>query len=256
MAEEVAEERDAHGGAPRTRLNLSWRERLRDWVESFDLTPRQLLVGLVLTAVAAVGGWHLLAPEPLPPEMTLPVASAPGGGETSVPGPSVPGATSSSTAPEDEEEVVVHVAGAVRRPGVVQLAEGARLADAVAAAGGAADDADLAQVNLAALAEDGQQVYVPRPGEALPTPPAGSADRGVTGGSGEGAGAGAGTELVNINTAGLDELEELPGIGPVLAQAIVDHREQEGQFTSVEQLLDVRGIGEVRFEDLRELVAV
>ena len=142
--------------------------------------------------------------------------------------------------------VVVHVAGRVRSPGVYTLEPGARLVDAVEAAGGALRNADLAALNLAALAVDGTQVYVPAEGEAA---------AGVAGSGGAAAG-GASEGLVNINTAGLAELETLPRVGEVLAQRIIDYRTANGPFASVDALLDVSGIGESTLEGFRDLVTV
>lgn len=143
-------------------------------------------------------------------------------------------------------EVVVHVSGAVAEAGVVTLPAGARVADAVAAAGGVVDGAELAAVNLARLLTDGEHVHVPREGEA--PPPSDAAPGGPS------AGADGGT--VDLNRAGAAELETLPGIGPALAQRIIAHREQHGPFREVGQLRDVSGIGEKRFQDLAPLVTV
>lgn len=137
----------------------------------------------------------------------------------------------------------VHVVGAVRAPGVVQLPNGARVVDAIAAAGGAGEGADLGRVNLAAKVTDGQRIAVPVVGEVM----ASGAESGAvedTGGP------------VNLNTATAKQLEELPGIGPTLAEAIVSERERAGGFKSVEDLQRVRGIGPARFETLSELVTV
>ena len=143
--------------------------------------------------------------------------------------------------------VVVSVVGLVARPGLVTLPSGARVAEAVEAAGGLLPEADPASVNLAAVVTDGQQVAVgvpAAPGSAPPGP--GSAPR---------AGRGAGGPL-DLNTAGVAELDALPGIGPVLAQRIVDHRTREGPFTSVDQLDDVPGIGPSIAAELAGLVGV
>jgi competence protein ComEA len=138
--------------------------------------------------------------------------------------------------------LVVHVVGAVRRPGLFRLREGARVADAVARAGGPTRRADLSVVNLAAPLADGQQVLVPR------RAPPGSAQGGTTS-----AGVGAGVK-VSLAIATVEQLDELPGIGPVTAQKIVDWRTAHGPFRSVEDLDDVPGIGPARVEQLRDLV--
>ena len=146
-------------------------------------------------------------------------------------------------------EAVVHVAGAVVRPGVYTLAAGSRVADAIEAGGGPAPEADLDRLNLAAKVVDGQRVLVTRRGE--PAPP----DEGTTGGGDPASGVGSG-ERLNLNTATKAQLEALPGIGPSMAQAILDQRQRRGGFRSVRDLLDVRGIGDARFAELRDLVSV
>lgn len=142
-------------------------------------------------------------------------------------------------------QLVVHVVGAVRRPGLYRLDEGSRVADAVALAGGAGAKADLAAVNLAAPLADGTQVLVPRRGETA-TAGAGVASPGIATASPAGP--------VRLSTATLEQLDALPGVGPVTAQRIVQHREAFGPFRSVEELDAVPGIGPARLEQLRELV--
>jgi competence protein ComEA len=134
--------------------------------------------------------------------------------------------------------LVVHVAGAVRRPGVYRVRAGARVADAVQLAGGARRRADLTQVNLAQKLEDGRQVIVPVRAAGVPV------------------GAVAPAGPVNLNTATLEQLDELDGIGPATAQAILTYREAHGGFSSVEELDQVPGIGEVTLAALREAVTV
>ncbi|HMK08881.1 MAG TPA: ComEA family DNA-binding protein [Anaerolineales bacterium] len=135
----------------------------------------------------------------------------------------------------------VHVAGAVRRPGIVELPPGAIIDDALTAAGGALPGADLDSLNLAAVVEAGQRILVPLPGTAI-APPA------------EAAAAPAGT--LDLNRASAADLESLPGIGPSLASAIVQYRDQNGPFRSVEDLLNVPGIGPTRLAQLRSLVSI
>ncbi len=140
--------------------------------------------------------------------------------------------------------LLVHVAGAVRRPGVYRLRTGARVEDAVRRAGGARPRADLTQVNLAAEVEDGRQVIVPR-------------QVGAGGGAAPVAGAAPVPGVPqNLNTATLEQLDTLSGVGPATAQNILDYREANGGFSSVEELGEVPGIGEVRMAALRELVRV
>ena len=136
--------------------------------------------------------------------------------------------------------LVVHVVGAVRRAGLFRLPEGARVADALTRAGGPTRKADLSAVNLAAPLADGQQIVVPRHG------PGGSAATGV-------AGAGGGTK-VSLGLATVEQLDELPGIGPITAQKIVDWRASHGPLRSVEDLDAIPGIGPARVEQLRDLV--
>ena len=152
--------------------------------------------------------------------------------------------------------VVVHVAGAVQRPGVVRLPAGSRIVDAVDAAGGTAADVDLAAVNLAAVLEDGAMVLVPRIGEAA-VPPGGEMT-GIPGpGTASGTPAGPGSAAaVNLNTADSDRLQTLPRVGPVLAERIIAWRTEHGKFTRPEDLDAVPGIGEAMLAALLPLVAV
>lgn len=154
------------------------------------------------------------------------------------------------------EQVLVHVAGEVRRPGVYRLKDGMRVDDAVRLAGGATRRADLGAVNLAAKVEDGRQVLVPRRAPAGRAAPAGAAGPGAAaGGAADAAGAGGGGPL-NLNTATLEQLDTLDGVGPATAQKILDFREERGGFGSVEELGEIPGIGEKRLAALRETVTV
>ena len=153
--------------------------------------------------------------------------------------------------------VVVHVTGAVSRPGVVTLPPGSRVTDAINAVGGASAEADTQQLNLARVLTDGEQIRVPRIGEVLPDPapqPGGAATPSVGTAPGKTNGGASGT--ININTASASELEKLPGIGPALAQRIVEYRDSHGPFTSVDSLTDVPGIGKAKLEGLREQATV
>ncbi len=155
--------------------------------------------------------------------------------------------------------VVVHVVGAVRRPGLLRLREGARVADALARAGGAKRSADLAAVNLAAPLVDGVQIFVPSRSSAAGGRPGVSPGLGTEGDSaglsgGAAAGAGGVGRKLSLATATAEELDELPGVGPVTAQTILDYRSEHGPFRSVEDLDAVPGIGPARIEQLRDLV--
>ena len=189
---------------------------------------RLLLVVAGSLALILLGGRFVLGAgtttvAPLPPPPT------PGAGVTGLPA----------------ARVVVDVVGAVRRPGLYRLEHGSRIADVVARAGGATRKADLSQVNLAAPLADGEQVVVPRRGVAVAGPGAGTG----------GAGGAPSTGPVHLSTATLDELDSLPGIGPVTAQKILDYRAKHGAFTSVDELDAVPGIGPSRMDQLRDLVA-
>ena len=143
--------------------------------------------------------------------------------------------------------IYVQVAGAVRRPGVYRVPADARVFQAVTEAGGFTEEADQQALTLAARLKDGCRVYVPRVGEALAEPLEPTAPEG---GSEES------TEVVSLNSATLEQLDSLPGIGPAIAQDIISYRETNGPFTSVDQLTDVPGIGPARLEQLRPLVGL
>ena len=165
-----------------------------------------------------------------------------------------PTAASSSTTTTATPLIYVQVAGAVRRPGVYRLTQDARVFQAVTEAGGFTDEADQQALTLAARLTDGCRVYVPRVGEAVagPVTPAVDEGAGVGGGGAEGTGPG----VVSLNSATLEQLDSLPGIGPTIAQDIITYRETNGPFTSVDQLLEVPGIGPARLERLRPLVGL
>ena len=146
-----------------------------------------------------------------------------------------------------EAPLVIDVDGAVVAPGVVEVPAGSRVADAIEAAGGLAEDADVSGINRAAPLVDGEKVYVPRVGEAAPA---------SAGASSSSDGDEESISPVNINTASLSELDELPGIGPATAQAIIDDREENGPFASIEDIMRVSGIGEKKFENLAPYICV
>lgn len=170
-----------------------------------------------------------------------------------------PGESAKQDEGETPGSVIVHVAGAVRRAGIVELPRGSRLHQAIEAAGGSAPDADSDQLNLAAVLEDGQKVLVPRKGETLPSGDAPAGGTGNTGGGDGQAGAdGPSTSAgkVNLNTAGVEQLATLPRVGPVLAQRIVDWRAEHGNFRRVEELDAVDGVGPKMLAALLPLVRV
>jgi competence protein ComEA len=228
-----------------------------------------LPVALLIAALAVLGGawfWVQVAagqPEvvPLsdvaPPESEAAVSGEPPGTDRAGPA-GVPAENPQAST------VFIHVAGAVAVPGVVQLPAGSRVHQAIAEAGGATASADLNRLNLAAVLADGQKLYVPLPGESIPAEVSGSAPAGEDNGPGAasgaggaaGAGAGAGAGKVNLNTAGVEELDALPKVGPVLAQRIVDWRKEHGPFKSVEELDAVDGVGPKMLETLLPLVGV
>jgi competence protein ComEA len=173
----------------------------------------------------ALGGWFVWRARPAP------VAVSP---------PSVVGAASA----DPVGVVVVDVAGAVRRPGLVRLALGSRVADAIKAAGGLAPGATSVGLNLARKLADGEQVLVAPPGTALPPSVAAGGAPAAVGGK------------LDLNLATADQLDGLPGVGPVLAERIVAWRTKNGRFASVDQLGEVSGIGDKKLESLRDLVTV
>lgn len=196
-------------------------EKIGDFLDRLSALPYWQLAVIALVTVAAVAGaYFLLRSSPRPV------------GELHVSG------EENSAVPR---VLTVHVAGAVVHPGVVRLEEGTRVMDAVEGAGGPLPEADLDALNLAQPVQDGQKINVPRKGE--------------NGGSTQGQG-GKTSGKVNINQAGPDELEKLPGIGPTLAERIVSYRERNGGFRSIEELRKVSGIGEKKFAELRDLVEI
>ncbi|TFD51588.1 ComEA family DNA-binding protein [Cryobacterium frigoriphilum] len=208
-----------------------------------------LLAALVITVVVSAVGQ----------QSGSRVVAADAAGSGAVPlGDDEPGAAAASDAPADSGGtasaagaiIFVHVLGAVERPGLFELPDGARVIDAVAAAGGLTDTADPAGANLARLLSDGEQLYLPRVGEV----PAG-VPPGVSAGADAGAGGSAAT-IVNLNTATVADLDTLPRIGPAMAQRILDYREANGPFTSTDDLRNVTGIGDKTFEALKDLVTV
>lgn len=153
-------------------------------------------------------------------------------------------------APTKESEIVVYVAGAVNRPGVVQLAEGARAKDAVDACGGFLPTADTNGVNLAQKLKDGMQVTVPEKS------PQGTAVQGAAGGAQAGTAKSLPEGMVNINTADEKELDKLPGVGPAMAKRIVEYRTENGAFQAPEEIKRVKGIGDAKYEKMKDKIAL
>lgn len=219
----------------------------RRWLAWFGLG--RLVLAAVSVLVVVGGLLWLVRTEPPPVEASLPMAtSSPAEVTSDSTRPSA--ATPPVAAPTTTAgRVVVHVAGAVRTPGVYALDGAARVDDAVRAAGGPVGEADLDGLNLAALLVDGQRVYVPVSGEIDPAsvpdgaPTADADDRASSG-------------PVDVNSATAAELEALPGVGPATAAAIVDDRERNGPFASVDDLDRVSGIGPAKLAALRDLVTV
>lgn len=153
------------------------------------------------------------------------------------------GGASARSASPASTKLVVHVAGAVKKPGVYALAPGKRVVDAIRAAGGPARSADLDALNLAARVGDGQQILIPTRGAGERPAAAGRRGRGSSVKSAPG--------MVNVNTASLEELDTLPGVGPSTAQKIIEYRDSHGPFASPEGLMDVKGIGPKKLEKMR-----
>ncbi|MBA3737632.1 MAG: helix-hairpin-helix domain-containing protein [Actinobacteria bacterium] len=202
---------------------MSFRERL-------DMLSRGDIAGLIVVLVAVLGGAGLWYARSLPKPVTI----AESGPDTAQQVPS---------SPSPSVTLIVDVAGAVREPGVYEFVEGDRVIDAIDRAGGSLPKGDLSLLNLAAPLTDGTQILVPKAGPPGAVVPGGSAP-GSTGG------------LININSASATELETLSGIGEVLAATIVEYRDQNGPFASVEDLMDVSGIGPATLDEIRDQVTV
>ena len=210
----------------------SWRDRALEWFEWVG--PGRVVGGAVVVIAVVAGAYWLVRPPAPSPESTLPFAT------TSSAVTPVTELASPATSPP--ATVVVHVAGAVVRPGVYELAADSRVVDAVDAAGGTLADAQPDAVNLAALLVDGERIYVPKVGE--PVPAVSSSPDGEPSGP------------LDLNRASAAELDDLPGVGPATAAAIVAHRTSNGPFSSVDELADVRGIGPAKLAAIRDLVTV
>jgi competence protein ComEA len=215
-------------------------ERLRG--SRWALAPRHVAV---VVAVLVVGlGWALWSlvharPEPVPD-------AQPAAGIMSGSPVVQPSATPGSTPSAPSQVLVVDVEGKVRRPGLVRVKAGARVADVLSAAGGALPGVDLTGLNLARQVADGEQILVGVPGGVPVGTPTGPVSPGGTSAGGQ----------VDLNTATLAQLEDLPGVGPVLAQRIIDWRTEHGRFSSVDELQEVSGVGEKKFASLKPHVRV
>lgn len=200
-----------------------------------DLTRSEMAAYAACAVLVALLGWRALRAEP-------------GGASASAASPGSatrPGAAVVRQAPA--ERPLVHVVGAVRRPGVYRLSPGQRVQDAIRRAGGAGRGADLQAINLAAKVADATQVVVPRRGAAVAGAPAATAGAPA---------AGAASAPVNLNSATAEQLDTLDGVGPATAQKILEFRRQHGGFRSVDDLAQVSGIGPKRLEALRSQVSM
>uniref|UniRef100_A0AAU3H7B1 Helix-hairpin-helix domain-containing protein n=1 Tax=Streptomyces sp. NBC_01401 TaxID=2903854 RepID=A0AAU3H7B1_9ACTN len=234
------------------------RDRLPLWVQlRCGLEPRALaalVVVLVGAAVfAAVHFWSARPEAVHAPDRVTEAAAVQAGGPESPSAQQLPGASPGPdagprTGASPGGQIVVDVSGKVRRPGIQHLPAGSRVVDALRAAGGVREGADVTVLNQARVLMDGEQVAVGLPGAP---PPPGPGGPGAGGAAAGGAGPGA---QVSLGTATAEQLETLPGVGPVLAQHIVDYGTEHGGYRSVDELREVNGIGERRFAELRPLV--
>ncbi len=218
---------------------------LQPVVDRLRAAPPSRAIGAVVGGtIVAVAAWWLVRVPPPPVEATLPTIAP------------VSALGVAATAPAPALDVVVHVAGEVRNPGVYSLSPGARVVDALAAAGGPTASADLDRVNLAVPLGDAVQVYVPRRGRRTPSrAPQPGVNAPTLPAPAIGApGAATGVALVSLNSATAQQLDDLPGVGPATAAAIIGHRERNGPFASVDDLLAVPGIGPSKLARLRDLV--
>ncbi|TQL22560.1 competence protein ComEA [Streptomyces sp. SLBN-134] len=233
------------GVSGRRRLGPALRDRLPVWVQTRCGLERRSVIALSALLVLAVGFavQHFWAGRTEPVRAPELVRAAAPHGERAGDGKEARSAAPAG-APAAAAEIVVDVSGKVRDPGIHRLPAGSRVEDALRAAGGARPGTSTDGLNRARFLVDGEQVVV---GGPAPPPPA------PGGGPGTAAGAGP-TAPVSLSTATLDQLDALPGVGPVLAQHILDHRTRNGGFRSVDELREVNGIGDRRFADLRDLV--
>ncbi|MFI7013227.1 helix-hairpin-helix domain-containing protein [Streptomyces sp. NPDC050164] len=247
-------------GAWRERAGLAVRERMPLWLQArCGLERRSVLALTVVLVVAAAFAvqhfWAGRTQSVRPPEVVRAAApyGEPGQSGQAGPerGPGAPAGAAKPTGAAGAPEIVVDVGGKVREPGIHRLPAGSRVADALRAAGGVKPGTKTDGLNRARFLVDGEQVIVGGPAPPVGTGAGGTAAGGTAGAAAGGAMPGA---PVSLNTATADQLDTLPGVGPVLAQHIIDYRTQHGGFRSVDELREVNGIGDRRFADLRNLV--
>ncbi|MFF1735152.1 helix-hairpin-helix domain-containing protein [Streptomyces sp. NPDC058247] len=272
---EFTEDRDEPAGETerdtpswRERAGLAVRERLPLWVQTRCGLERRSVIALVVVLVAAAGfavqhfwagrAQPVGAPEVVRPAVPDEAAGSSGAGQAADAGPSAPSSGGASAASGTDGAagaaaagIVVDVSGKVRSPGIHRLPAGSRVADALRAAGGIRPGVDPGGINRARLLADGEQVVVGAP--AAPGGIGSGGSAGSAGSAGTGAGAPAAAPI-GLNTATAEQLDTLPGVGPVLAQHIIDYRIEHGGFRSVDELREVNGIGDRRFSDLQKLV--
>ncbi len=256
----IEDDRPTHADLKRPVYPGPTGERVGALLARVPISPARLLVICGGGALALVAAVWLLRPPPPPVESTLPRARTTDGHTSAAGTPTSPVSTRSPA-------LVVDAAGSVRRPGLYRLAPGARVNDLVRIAGGLRSGADPGRLNLAAPLADGQRLYVPKIGELttpVPVGPTGGPDGGAASTATSQAaspdrdgGVAAGPAVpIDLNTATADQLDTLPGVGPSTAASIIDYRTQHGPFHSVDELLDVRGIGDAKLAALRAKVRV
>ena len=157
----------------------------------------------------------------------------------------------------EEEKIAVHIIGEVKKEGIIYLEEGSRVADAIEKAGGETKEADLSKINLAYILQDGEKIYVPNKNdETAEYITKENGNNLISEGNNTSNNLKGENDKVNINTATLNELDSLPGIGPSTAQKIIDYREENGNFKTIEDLQNVKGIGDAKFEEIKEKIIV